>query len=118
MTGRIVNTSRTTNHIRTVHVGITIAARDEARSGPGTGRSSGTQTRAGRFIVAVSVSPVSPASSGICRHLRPLLDGELAVGNRIGSSEALLRPDAVVVMLAAPFSIDYTVSFGPSSSSA
>jgi hypothetical protein len=53
---------------------------------------------------------VTPASSGICPHLRPLLDGELAVGNRIGSREkGPLRPDAVVVMLASPFTIDYTI---------
>ena len=51
-----------------------------------------------------------PADADLCEHLRPLLAGELAVGNRIGYRDrGPLRPDAVVVMLAAPFSIDYTI---------
>lgn len=46
----------------------------------------------------------------LCAHLRPLLSGEIAVGNRVRYRETgPLRPDAVVVMLDAPFSIDYTI---------
>src|SRR5580765_3926261 len=76
-----------------------------ARVGRGSGR-----IHTGRPTLEATISSVPPASSGICPHLRPLLDGELAVGNRIGSRErGPLRPDAVVVMLAPPFYLDYTI---------